>query len=71
MRLYATHRGLKVFMSVERLGFDEPQPVWRAYRSVRDEFDLPAIEHVEGTAAGTLAQCKSQIDDVLAEANQS
>ena len=58
-------------MSTERLGFDEPQPVWRAYRSVRDEFDLPALEHVEGTTAGTLTQCKAQIDDLLTEANPS
>ena len=71
MRLFATHKGLGIYMSVERLGFDEAQPVWRAYRSVRDEFDLPAIEHVYGTTAGTLAECKALIDELTTEANQS
>ena len=64
MRLTDQHKGLRIFMEQEKLGFDEPQPVWRAYRLTRDEFDIPFLKYVEGTAAGTLAQCKAQIDEV-------
>jgi len=64
MRLTTQHKGLRIFMESELLGFDEPQPVWRAYRSVRDECDMPSLEYVHGTAAGTLAECKAQIEEV-------
>lgn len=71
MRLATKHKGLHVRMSVESLGFDKPQPVWRAYRSVRDEFNFPSLEYVQGTTAGTLAECKALINDLISEANQS
>lgn len=64
MRLTTKHKGLRIFMSSELLGFDEPQPVWRAYRSVLNGCGIPDLEYVEGTAAGTLAECKAQIEEV-------
>lgn len=59
------YKGVDIFSDIEREGFDTSVRVWRGYRLVRDEFNQPIHEYIEGTAALSLSECKLQIDDAI------
>ena len=64
----ASYKGFEIFGDLESINGDDFLYVYRAYRSVLNDYTLePELEYVEGTAADTKTECISQIDDLLKE----
>ena len=57
---------LQIFSERETSGFDRPALVWRGYRLVQDEYTGELLhEYVQGTAGGSLKECKTNIDNLV------